>query len=252
MQVKSLSVLCIALAGTGVFAQAKPPVPDYTLAFNVGAVTDYRYRGISQSRFDPALQGGIDFTHKSGFYLGTWASSIKWIKDAAGTSSDAEIDIYGGYRGLVGGFSYDLGALRYLYPSSKLAVNPYTTELYVAGTYGIVTAKYSHAVTNTFGNANSKNSYYIEAAATFDLGNGWSVVPHIGHQDISGAGNGIFSYTDYSLALNKDFGNGLVASLTAVGTDARKGSYVVGPFASSSIGKNLGRDTLVLGLKYNF
>ena len=66
-------------------------------AFNVGAVTDYRYRGISQTRLEPALQGGADFAHKSGFYVGTWASSIKWIKDAGG-DADAEVDIYGGYK----------------------------------------------------------------------------------------------------------------------------------------------------------
>src|SRR6476620_2710499 len=79
-----LVVLLSSLAASGVvMAQAtapKAPEPDYTLAYNVGAVTDYRYRGISQSRERPALQGGIDFTHKSGFYLGTWASTIQWIK----------------------------------------------------------------------------------------------------------------------------------------------------------------------------
>ena len=67
----------LALSGAA-FAQTKAPEPDYTLSFNVGAVTDYRYRGISQSRLDPALQGGADFAHKSGFYVGTWASTIKW------------------------------------------------------------------------------------------------------------------------------------------------------------------------------
>jgi uncharacterized protein (TIGR02001 family) len=198
--------------------------------------------------FDPALQGGIDFTHKSGFYLGAWASNIKWIKDAGGKNSNVEIDLYGGYRGTVSELGYDLGVLTYVYPGHKgfLPVNPETTELYGALTYGPVTAKYSHAVTNAFGNANSTDSGYLEAAATFDLGKGWSVAPHIGHQRIAGAGNGVFSYTDYSLTVNYDFGNGVVASVAALGTDAKKGAYV------TPSGRNTGRDGLVLGLKYSF
>ena len=57
MQFKSLSVLYLALAASGVFAQAKPPEPDYTLAYNIGVATDYRFRGISQTRLDPSVFG---------------------------------------------------------------------------------------------------------------------------------------------------------------------------------------------------
>jgi len=245
MTIKPLSILCLALAAGSTFAQTKAPEPDYTLAFNVGATTDYRFRGISQSRLDPALFGGVDFAHKSGFYLGVWASSIKWIKDAGG-NADAEIDIYGGYKGSAGDIGYDVGLLRYQYPSHNLAISPNTTEVYGALTFGPVTAKYSHALTNTFGFANSKNSGYLDLSATFDLGSGFSIVPHIGHQRIAGTGNGIFSYSDYALTLNYDFGKGLVASAAAIGTDARKTSYF------TPAGKGTGRDGLVLGLKYNF
>ena len=257
MHFKSLPILCIALVGSSAFAQAKPPEPDYTLAFNVGAFTDYRFRGITQTRFDPALQGGIDFSHKSGFYLGTWASNIKWIKDGGGRNSDVEIDIYGGYKGSVSDVGYDLGVLGYLYPGHRgyAPANPQTTELYGALTFGPVTAKYSHAVTNTFGFADSHNSGYLDISAVFDLGGGWSVVPHIGRQRIAGRPGGVsnsqFSYTDYALTLNKDFGNGFVASLATIGTDAKKASYSV-PVGVSSAGKYTGRDTVVLGLKYNF
>src|SRR4051812_17806657 len=72
----------LALAGlalTGAAAWADEPAS--SLSYNIGVVSDYRYRGISQSGRDPALQGGIDYTDKSGFYVGTWASTIKWIKD---------------------------------------------------------------------------------------------------------------------------------------------------------------------------
>ena len=248
MQIKSLSIMCLALVGSGAFAQTKPPEPDYTLAYNIGVFSDYRFRGLSQTRLEPALQGGVDFTHKSGFYLGAWASNIKWIKDLGGKNSNAEIDVYGGYRGTVSELGYDLGLLTYIYPGHRgfLPVNPETTEIYGALTYGPVTAKYSHAVTNAFGNANSRDSGYLEVAATFDLGKGWSVAPHVGHQRIAGTGNSFFSYTDYSLTVNYDFGNGLVASAAAVGTDANKGAY------PTPKGKNTGRDGLVVGLKYSF
>jgi uncharacterized protein (TIGR02001 family) len=68
---------------TVVAATALPGVAYADLAFNVGAVSDYRYRGISQTRLKPAVQGGIDYSI-GGFYVGTWASTIKWIKDAGG------------------------------------------------------------------------------------------------------------------------------------------------------------------------
>jgi hypothetical protein len=111
---QKMVLAAMALSGAA-FAQTKAPEPDYTLSYNVGVVTDYRYRGISQSRLKPALQGGVDFAHKSGFYLGTWASTIKWIKDAGG-DAPVEIDVYGGYKGTAGSFGYDVGVLTYQYP----------------------------------------------------------------------------------------------------------------------------------------
>jgi len=239
---KKLAVLLSTLVVSGaVLAQAKAPEPDYTLSFNVGAVTDYRYRGISQSRLKPALQGGADFSHKSGFYLGTWASTIKWIKDGGG-DSNVEVDLYGGYKFTAGPVGLDVGALRYIYPGSSLPINPDTTEIYVAGTWGPATLKYSHATTNLFGFANSKRSGYIDLSATFDLGSGFSVTPHVGHQKVKN--NSPFSYTDYSIALGYDFGNGLTASATLVDTD--NNNYL------APNGKNLGKAGVVLGVKYGF
>jgi uncharacterized protein (TIGR02001 family) len=240
-----LVVLLSSLAASGVaMAQAaapKAPEPDYTLAYNIGAVTDYRYRGISQSRERPALQGGIDFTHKSGFYLGTWASTIQWIKDAGG-SSDAEVDIYGGYKFTGGPIGFDVGVLRYLYPNADISPSPFTTEIYVAGTWGPATLKYSHAVTDLFGFANSKNSYYVDLSASFELP-WWGLTfnPHIGHQTVEN--NSSFSYTDWSLGLGKDFGNGFSASLAYV--DTNTSNYI-------GAGKDLGKATAVLGVKYSF
>jgi uncharacterized protein (TIGR02001 family) len=230
-----------ALACGGAFAQAKAPEPDYTLGFNVGATTDYRYRGISQSRLRPAVSGGFDFSHKNGFYLGAWGSTIKWIKDGGGDAS-VELDFYGGYKGSVGDVGYDVGLLHYNYPSHKLGVSPNTTELYGALTFGVVTAKYSHSTSNLFGFAKSKGSGYFDLSGTVDLGGGWTVVPHLGYQSVSK--NSAASYTDYSVTANKDMGNGLTLSAGLVGTDTKV--YV------SPAGKNLGKNAVVLGAKFSF
>jgi uncharacterized protein (TIGR02001 family) len=262
-----LAVLVSTLAASGaVLAQAKAPEPDYTLSYNVGVVTDYRYRGISQTRLKPALQGGADFAHKSGFYVGTWASTIRWIKDNSNVAptqdihGPVELDIYGGYKGSAGPVGYDVGVLRYQYLDNNLAdtggggvyKNANTTELYVAGTWGPATLKYSHALTNLFGNYNfadgrsTRGSGYLDLSATFELGVwGLTLTPHVGHQRV--AHLSVASYTDYSLTLGKDFGNGFSGSIAAVSTDADRGYY-----ASPANGKFMGKSGLVAGVKYTF
>jgi uncharacterized protein (TIGR02001 family) len=216
------------------------------VAFNVGLVSDYRYRGISQTRTTkPALQGGIDYSGPGGIYLGAWASTIKWIKDAGGDAS-VEIDLYGGWKGEVAsGITLDVGALRYQYPNNKFAVSANTTEIYGALSYSIGTLKYSRAVSNLFGVADSKASGYFEIAATFDAGSGYSVVPHVGQQKVKGTG--VATYTDFSLTVAKDFGNGITASIAAISTDADAAFYT-----SPANGKNLGKAGAVFGVKYTF
>ena len=215
-----------------------PDVSYADVAFNVGAVTDYRYRGISQTRLKPAVQGGVDYT-QGGLYLGAWASTIKWVKDAGG-DSDVEIDLYGGYKGeIVKGLGYDVGLLTYIYPSNDFSPSADTTEIYGALSYGPATLKYSHSVTHLFGVPNSKNSGYVDLSATFDVG-GVSVVPHVGYTKV--ANNGALDYTDYSLTVSKDF-NGLVVSGAIVGADLR---------AFGPNGKRLDKTALVVGAKYNF
>jgi uncharacterized protein (TIGR02001 family) len=238
------TLIALALGSVSGLAQAQAAAPASSLSFNVGAVSDYRYRGISQSRLQPALQGGLDYADKSGFYVGAWGSSIKWIKDIPGGDASIEVDLYGGYKGAVGDVAYDVGFLRYEYPSNNLPVSANTNEVYGAATFGPVTLKYSHAISNLFGVANSKNSYYLDLSGTFDLGSGFSLVPHVGYQSIKN--NTTLSYTDYSLTLGKDLGNGLSATAAVVGTDADKTLYV------TPAGKFTGKSGLVVGLKYAF
>ncbi len=242
------TLIALALGSVSGLAQAQAAAPASSLSFNVGAVSDYRYRGISQSRLQPALQGGLDYADKSGFYVGAWGSTIKFIKDSGASKGSVELDLYGGYKGAVGDVAYDVGFLRYEYVGNKLGevplyANANTSEVYGAATFGLVTAKYSHSLTNVFGTPNSKNSYYLDLSAAFDMGNGFTLVPHVGHQMVKN--NDAGTYTDYALTLSKDLGNGLSASAAIVGTDADKVFYTLKDKLNVKSG-------LVVGLKYAF
>ena len=245
---KSLLALAAMLAATALpslVQAAEGP----SMSYNLGVVSDYRYRGISQSRIRPALQGGADYSNPNGTYLGTWLSTIQWVKDAGG-KADIEWDLYGGYKGeLSKDLAYDVGGLYYFYPNNKLgnvagSVDANTFELYGALSFGPATVKYSHSLTNTFGYADSKNSGYLDISASFDLGNGFSLAPHLGHQTI--LRNSAYSYTDVSLTLAKEMGNGVSLSAALMGTDADRGLFL------TPAGKFTGKNALVLGAKFSF
>ena len=213
-------------------------------SFNAAATSDYRYRGISQTRLQPALQAGVDYADQaSGLYAGAWGSSIKWTGDAGGNGS-VELDLYAGKRGeLAGGVSYDAGVLTYVYPSNGLRrvagfANADTTEVYGQLGYGAAYVKYSHAVTNLFGFIDSSNSGYLDVGANIDAGGGYTVNLHAGRQKVRNAGQA--SYSDWKIGASKDFGM-LGGALAVVGTSAGKAAY-----ASPANGKFLGRTALVL------
>ncbi|HEX8786466.1 MAG TPA: TorF family putative porin [Telluria sp.] len=184
---------------------AEEQKPDNEVSFNAALTSDYRYRGISQSRLDPALQGGADYTNNpTGLYAGTWLSSIKWIKDAGG-DDNVEWDIYGGKRGnITDAITYDVGGLYYFYPGNGLATNANTFELYGQLGFGPAYVKYSHALTNLFGNPDSKGSGYLDLGANIDVGSGFTLNLHAGRQNVRH--NGSLSYTDYKIGATKDLG----------------------------------------------
>ncbi len=258
MKLKSKLLLAL-LAVSGVAFADEPAAPEDSLSYNVGAVTQYRYRGISQTKGKPALQGGADFAAASGWYVGTWASTISWIADSGlapsvipkvSVNGPVELDLYGGYKFDLNGVAMDVGYLKYQYLGNQLAqvpgsVNANTDEVYAAATFGIFTLKDSYSLSNLFGYANSKASQYLDLSATVDLGEGYSFVPHVGRQVV--ANNAVDNYTDYSLTVNKDLGKGLSASLAAVGTNALKNSYT-----NNDANYFQGRKALVLGVKYAF
>ena len=261
----TLALAISALAG-GALAQSAPapapaPAPATSpITANVTVVNDYRYRGMTQSNYKPAIQGGFDYAHESGFYIGNWNSSISWISDSYPTGSNTggvvsapvEMDFYAGFKKefLGAGFASDIGILQYYYPSNGIrqavqnttncgttsratcGTNPNTTELYLAQNfaYGPLSgfAKVSYSLTNIFGYYNSKGSYYPDLTLNYDTGvMGLTLNAHVGYQYISntqtsGTTKYDFSYTDYKLGITKDFGGGLIGNISYVSTSNPK------------------------------
>lgn len=263
MNFKSKLVLALLATSSAAFAQTAPAAAAPEVTYNVGVVSQYRYRGIAQTKGDPALQGGVDYANANGFYLGAWGSTIKWIKDAsfdttanpAGKQAKGpvELDLYGGYKFEAGGLTYDVGYLRYQYVGNTYKdaaplgnVNANTDEAYGAVTYGPVTFKYSHAFSDLFGYKDSKGSTYLDLSATFDLGNGYSLVPHVGRQTVKNYSS--VTYNDYALTLNKDLGDGLSASVAAIATNGNSTNFK----GLSGTAYDASKSALVVGVKYSF
>jgi uncharacterized protein (TIGR02001 family) len=259
----SLTLMALALCGTSFAQTAAPAVPaatpDFTLSYYVAGVTDYRFRGVSQTSKKPALQAGIDFGHSSGFYLGAFGSNVNWVKDFNGASKGSvEIDLYGGFKKeIIKDLTIDGGLITYRYPgnnSGKAGTpgaggvsNANTNEIYGAVTYSLFTAKYSRSLGDFLGNINSSGSQYFEAAAAIDLGNGFTLTPHAGHQKV--ANLSVANYTDYSLTIAKDFGNGLSVNAALIGTNSKKNGFYVQTISNN---KFIAGNTGVVGLKYSF
>jgi uncharacterized protein (TIGR02001 family) len=259
-------ILATAVAASLVasFAHAEDaPKPDNEVTFNAAVVSDYRYRGLTQTRFDPALQVGADYTNNpTGLYLGTWVTNIKWIKDAGAnttpptnTKGNIEWDIYGGKRGDIGGgFTYDVGGLYYYYPGNTLAnsgvKNANTFELYGQVGYGPGYFKYSQSLTNLFGAVNSKYSQYYDLGANIDSYFGTVVGLHLGHQSVHGS-TAQFSYNDWKIGVSKTFEDlaGITLGVAYVGTDLKDG---VSTTPASNGLKNVGRNGVVFSLSKTF
>jgi len=216
------TIIALALAtsfAAPVFAEDAAPAGPHTFTGNVGFVSDYIFRGISQSQHKPALQGGFDYSHSTGFYAGTWASNVNWVRETGmKTDNSLEWDFYAGYKGgFAGDFTYDLGILEYYYPGDVVsgAKNTNSTEIYGALGWKFVTLKYSHTVSdNLFGwynfanNQKTQGSGYLDLTANYDLGNGWGVNGHVGRQNIKNLSAA--SYTDWKVGVTKDLGFGTV------------------------------------------
>jgi uncharacterized protein (TIGR02001 family) len=268
-----------ALPSVAMAQAAAAPASPHTFTANVGVVSDYLFRGVTQTRGGAALQGGVDYSHSSGLYAGAWASNITWVKDAYG-SGTTEIDYYGGYKNSFAGgdWTYDVGAIAYTYPGKGNAipgtnVNPNTNEIYGALGYKWVTVKYSRVVSDGFigwlgnnGNTSTRGSDYLELNGAYDLGNGWGLSGHYGHQKVKNvnatAATASPSYNDWNIGVTKDVGFGVVG-LTYSTTDAsgscgnplpgvNASAYCWGTNRGTTGFKDVAKDALVLSFKKTF
>lgn len=261
----------VGVPGLASAQQAAAPAAEqspHTLTGNVGFFSQYIFRGMTQTDRQPALQGGFDYSHASGLYLGTWASNISWLKEnassaaggTAGTYKDGgslEWDFYGGYKSNFGSsdFFYDVGALYYWYPG-KVQTNPAlaggnalnvkanTLEGYGALGWKWLSAKYSYSLLDrTFGTRDSKGTWYLDLSANVPLGDfakgldGLTLIAHWGWQKYTGTDprNGNITGTtrridNDDLFSYKDIKLGLSYALPA--------SFTVGAFYSKGINYN--------------
>ncbi len=249
-------LLSVSFVATQAFAQAAPApaaapeTPEHTLVPKISLYSEYEYRGIAQTAEKPALQFNLDYAHSSGFYLGTFITNIKWLKEAAkaggfSTKANIEVDIFGGYKfEIVKDVTMDIGYLRYEYPSSKaFNPSPNTDEIYVGVASGAFSAKYSHSTSNLFGFANSKGSGFAEINWAQEILPKLTANAQIARQSVKN--NGDFSYTVYKLGATYDLGDGWAAGGYVKNTNAKEAFYTVN-------GKDLGKARLVAFVSKSF
>ena len=149
---KKLVLAVLMLVGFGV-AQAQ-------VTGNIGATSDYRFRGISQTQKSAALQGGIDYADKSGVYIGNWNSNVSSLMYT--DSTGLESDLYAGFKKeVVRGVTVDVGTYNYFYSqaANKFSSNANTQEVYLGVAAGPMSVKYSRSLGNYFGATNSFKSF---------------------------------------------------------------------------------------------
>src|SRR5205807_10360934 len=111
-----LALAASASAASIASAQQAAPAPS-PVTGNITLASEYRFRGIDQTYGKPAIQGGFDYSHASGVYLGNWNSNVS--QGAGYPGGNIEMDFYGGYKKAFGDFGLDVGAIYYYYPGSE-------------------------------------------------------------------------------------------------------------------------------------
>jgi uncharacterized protein (TIGR02001 family) len=262
-------------------AAAAAPASPHTFTGNMALVTDYRFRGITQTFEKPAIQGGFDYSHTSGFYVGNWNSNIN--EGAGFPAGNIEMDFYGGWKNTWGDWGLDVGTIYYYYPGTDASaangtifINPRDAtkthtgavsnwELYVGGSWKWLSLKYYHAVSDYFSLPDTKGSHYFDLSGTYDLGNGWNIIGHVGSFKLKDWDNGTDatkgSYTDWKIGVTKDLG-GWILGAAYIDTNAKgscnvanPGFYCFGnqtPFGASTKTRDAGDGTVVLSVSKTF
>lgn len=268
------SLLCAAFAAPVMAQEATPaapaaaPAPEHTLSANLGLFSSYRFRGIDQTFGKPALQGGVDYAHASGVYLGNWNSNVS--SGAGFPSGNLEMDFYGGYKTSVGDFGLDVGAIYYYYPGTDAglgrsfsptnnrtgAVHSGTVdnkEVYIGASWKFISLKYSHSLGDYFSTPDTKNTGYLDLSANYDLGNGWGINGHVGRLKFKNMNNA--DYTDWKVGVSKDIAGWVVAA-SYIGSDAKgdcgKGEFYCFSNAGSTSTKDAGQGIAVVSVSRTF
>jgi len=219
----------------------EPPKPSYTLTANVFLVSDYFFRGLTQTWGKPAIQGGADFVHESGAYLGTWASNVSGNEYAGGSM---EWDFYGGYNYKINDdFTIGAGLYYYYYPGANFdqgaAGGPNQTyntfEGNLSASWKFVTFKFNYAFTDYFGASkttgfadNTSGTYYLQLDGSYPLPSveGLSLIGHVGYTHYSAQlaapnANGATdpTYWDWKLGVSYSWKDGWTVGAYYVGTN---------------------------------
>jgi uncharacterized protein (TIGR02001 family) len=291
------TLLASALAGmltlpSVAFAQAAEPASPHTLTANVGLYSQYIFRGLTQTNEEPALQGGFDYSHASGFYLGVWGSNVSWLSDpslAAGATQkyssggSLELDFYGGFKKSFGDFAFDVGLLQYWYPGDQIsgAIKADTLEMYGAVGWKWFNLKYSYVLSDeAFGVKDASGTQYLDLSASYPLGEtGLTLGAHYGWQMYDGVDNrnavtsagsiasndDVYSYDDWRVTVAYDLGKatkllsgaevGLMYSDTSGASACGYGSTGdICPInnASGAYPKNIAEDQVTVWFKKTF
>lgn len=253
----TLAATCAALllAPFPVAAQQTDATP---ITANVSLVSDYRFRGISQSFERPAIQGGFDWSHASGLYLGNWNSSISGNQYPNGAS--IEMDFYGGYKfPITPQLTADVGGILYYYPGAFYdgfaPSKPRFTnfEVYGGVTWTAFSAKLYVATTDFFGldeqvgGRGSAGSAYLDLNYSLEIAPKTTLGLHLGHQKVRHYD--ALDYTDYRIGVTYDW-SGVMLGAAVVGTNADKALYVASNAAGTT--RQVGSTGLVLSVSKSF
>lgn len=205
---KSALALALSAATLGV-AHAAEKSP---FSGNVALTSNYVWRGVTQTAEEAAIQGGFDYEHGSGFYLGTWGSNVNFNDDGSTVGANSyeraqmELDLYGGYKFKGGPLDVDVGVLHYAYPGAASGFKYDFTEVYGGVGYGPVSAKLYY--TDDYqGNLTKKSATYLDVSADFEVGAGVKLGVHVGKSGGDGIQDAFGKkYTDYKLSVAKEFG----------------------------------------------
>lgn len=278
-----------AFAAPGFAQSAAPaapeaaPLAEHTLTGNLGLFSSYRFRGIDQTFGKPALQGGFDYAHSSGFYAGNWNSNVS--SGAGFPDGNIEMDFYGGYKASFGDFGLDVGGIMYYYPGSEAKVLGIKAdsgavtnkELYIGASWKFISLKYSYSLddyfslrgwdaTGTSTGKSTKGTSYLDLSANYDLGDGWGINAHIGSLNLKNGYKG--DYTDWKLGVSKDIGGWVLAAsyidTNAAGNCSGASSYQfycftnsnsessTGSLTTGSHNKDAGRGIAVVSISRTF